>query len=95
MPATEPVVAYEAASLQAIAALQSIYGFVVLNYSIHSLHLYRSLAQRLFPIANRGTQLARLVVAASQQQSIPLSALVLTAEDLLNEVVSSPVDCVL
>jgi hypothetical protein len=59
--------AYEAAALQALLALQEIYGFVVLDYSIHSLVLYRTLAQHLFPIANRGLQLARFLISSSQQ----------------------------
>jgi hypothetical protein len=77
---------YEEASLQAIAFLQRVYRFIVLDYSIHGLHLYRSLAHRLFPIANRGTQLARLVVAGYQQRDMPSSALLVAAESLLHEV---------
>lgn len=86
-PAVGAAAGYEEASLQAIAFLQRVYGFIVLDYSIHGLHLYRSLAHRLFPIANRGTQLARLVVAGYQQRDMPSSALLVAAESLLHEVV--------
>ena len=34
--------AYEAAALQALLALQDIYGFVVLDYNIHGLIVYRT-----------------------------------------------------
>lgn len=56
--------AYEAAALQALIALQTIYGFVAQDYILHGLVLYRTLAQRLLPLANRGIQLARLLIMA-------------------------------
>jgi len=59
--------AYEAAALQVLLALQQIYGFVVLDYNMHGLMLYRTLAQRLLPVANRGVQLARLVIGSQQR----------------------------
>ncbi|KAG0514723.1 hypothetical protein BDA96_10G217900, partial [Sorghum bicolor] len=57
--------AYEAAALQALLVLQDIFGFVILDYSVHGLILYRSLAQSLLPVANRGVQLARFVINSS------------------------------
>jgi hypothetical protein len=63
----ERSVAYEAVALQVLLPLQVIYGFVVLDYSIHSLMLYGNLARRLLPVANRGVQLARFVIGSSQQ----------------------------
>ena len=51
--------AYEAAALQALVALQ--------DYSVHGLVLYRTLAQRLLPVANKGVQLARLVIGSCRQ----------------------------
>lgn len=91
-PAVDQALVYEAAALQALIALQRIYGVLVVDYGIHGLHMYRVLAQHLFPVANRGTQLARLVIAASQHQTIPLSALVVSAQQLLDEV-GSIADC--
>lgn len=85
-PDLDHALAYEAAALQALVALQRIYGSVVVDYSIHELQLCRAIARRLLPVANRGTQLARLVIAASQHQNIPLSTLTAYAQQLLYEV---------
>lgn len=92
-PAIDHALAYEAAALQALIALQTIYGLMALHRGIHGFQLYRFLAHRLFPVANRGAQLARLVVAAAHHQNIPLSALVTCAQQLLDEVTSIPHDC--
>lgn len=81
----DDLIACEAAALQGLVALQGMYGFRIADYSAQAIRL-RSLAQRLLPVANRGAHLARLVLAASHHQNIPLSALVLCAEDLLYEV---------
>lgn len=72
--------AYEAATLQALLALQDIYGFVVLDYSIHGLIVYRTLAQRLLPVANRGVQLARFLITSSLQEVQYDSDLLASAE---------------
>lgn len=56
-PGLHSEVAYEAAALEALTALQSIFGFAILDYSFHGLVLYRTLAQRLLPVANSGIQL--------------------------------------
>ena len=84
-PAVDPAVAYEVAALQALIVLQGIYGFVLLDYSVHALQLYRDLARRLFCIANRGAQLARLIVAAPSHDVRPLSAVAAFAQQLLDE----------
>jgi hypothetical protein len=84
---------YEAASLQSLIALQGIYGFVVVDYSIHGLILYRTLAQRLLPIANRGVQLARLVTSTFEREPSDCSALVASAQRLLDELASIPNEC--
>ena len=76
----DPVVAYEVAALQALVVLQRIYGFVLIDYSVHGLQLYRDLARHLFCIANRGAQLARLVVAAPSHDVRPLSAVTAFAQ---------------
>ena len=78
--------AYEAAALQALLALQDIYGFVVLDYSIHGLIVYRSLAQRLLCVANRGVQLARFLISSSLQGVQYDSNLLASAKWLLHEV---------
>lgn len=85
-PGLQCSAAYEAASLQAIAALQNLYGFVVIDYSIHGLQIYRALAQRLFPVANLGAQLARLVVSASEDGTMTSPALAVSAHRLLSQV---------
>ena len=84
-PAVDPAVAYEVAALQALIVLQGIYGFVLLDYSVHALQLYRDLARHLFCIANRGAQLARLIVAAPSHDVRPLSAVAAFAQQLLDE----------
>jgi hypothetical protein len=84
--AMERSAAYEAAALQALLALQEIYGFVVLDYSIHSLVLYRNLAHQLFPIANRGVQLARFLISSSQQGVQHNSDLLASARGLIHVV---------
>lgn len=76
--------------MQALIALQSIYGFVVVDYSIRGLVLYRTLAQRLLPVANRGVQLARLVISAFEQGHSHSSGLVASAQRLLDEVTCIP-----
>lgn len=48
-------------------ALQGLYGFVVLDYSIHGLVLYGALTQRLLPVASRGVQLARILIVTWQE----------------------------
>jgi len=80
---------YEAAALQALIGLQRIYGFLVIDYSIHGLQLYRSLAERLFPVANRGAHLARLVLASLEEDTIPSSVVLMYAQQLLDQVSSS------
>lgn len=82
--------AYEAAALQALLALQDIYGFVVLDYNIHGLIVYRTLAQRLLPVANRGVQLARFLITSSLQGVQYDSDLLASAEWLLHEVSAMP-----
>jgi len=80
---------YEAAALQALIGLQRIYGFLVIDYSIHGLQLYRSLAERLFPVANRGAHLARLVLASLEEDTVPSSVVLMYAQQLLDQVSSS------
>lgn len=79
-------VAYEAAALQALRAVQTIYGFVVVDYSLHGLLLYRTLAQRLLPVANRGIQLARLLIMASHDDSQANPQLLAYAHQLMHNV---------
>lgn len=82
--------AYESASLQALTFLQTIFGFVIIDYSIHGLLLFRTLAQSLFPIANRGVQLARLVIAASHHEAMSFPALAASARQLIDEMTAVP-----
>jgi len=89
-PHLEEALAYEAAAFQAIIALQRLYGSAAVDYSVHGLHMYRAIAQRLLPIANRGTQLARLVIAASEHPNVLLPALEVCARLLLDEVAAIP-----
>ena len=49
--------AYEAAALQTLIVLQSIYGFLVIDYSIHGLQLYRDLAHICFLLLIGGLNL--------------------------------------
>jgi len=72
--------AYETASLQALVHLQATFGFIIADYSIHGLVLYRHLARHLFPIANRGIHLARLVIATSSDAGAPCPLLLAVAQ---------------
>ena len=83
----DPTVAYEVAALQALVVLQGICGFVLLYYSVHGLQLYRDLARHLFYVANRGAQLARLVVAATSNDIRSLSAVTAFAQQVLDELI--------
>lgn len=83
-------VAYEFAAFQALVTLQNIFCFVIVDYSIHGLLLYRTLAQRLSPVANRGIHLARLVMAASNQQNIYFPSLIASVQQLIDEIISIP-----
>lgn len=67
--AMESSAAYEMAALQALTCLQTINGFIIVDYSLHDLVLYRALSQRLLPIANRGVQLATLILTAPEHES--------------------------
>ena len=71
--------------MQTLIVLQTVYGFLVIDYSIHGLQLYRDLAHYLFPVANRGAQLARLVVAASNEDSVSFLDVAMFAQQLLDE----------
>lgn len=86
----EPSAAYEAAALQALVFLQDRYGFVVLDYSFQGLILYRTLAQWLLHVANRGTQLARFVMSASHQSGQIGPDLLACAEQLVHELCVMP-----
>jgi hypothetical protein len=87
-PRSDPAVAYESAAMDGLAALERFYGFVAVDNGLRTLQLYRSVALRLLPVANRGAQLARFVIAASHQQCIPWSTLTVCAQQLLAEVAS-------
>lgn len=89
-PGIERFTSYEAASLQALIALQRIYGFVIADYNIHGLLLYRTLSRRLLPIANRGVQLARLILASSHHGISHDPILLSCAEDMIREVNTMP-----
>ena len=86
----ERSVAYEAAALQALVALQDRFGFVILDYSAHGLMLYRALAQYLLPVANRGVELARLVINSSNQGVRYDSALLGSAQQLVHGLSAMP-----
>ncbi|XP_066363402.1 uncharacterized protein [Miscanthus floridulus] len=77
--------AYETASLQALVHLQATFGFIIADYSIHGLLLYRNLARHLFPIANRGIHLARLVIATSSDAGAPCPLLLAVAQQLIDQ----------
>ncbi|EES05157.2 hypothetical protein BDA96_04G168800 [Sorghum bicolor] len=49
---------YEDAALQAIAFLQSLYGFTIADYNYQTMAQYHILLQQLFSLANQGAQLA-------------------------------------
>lgn len=72
--------------MQALTALQTIYAFVVADYSLHGLVLYRALAHRLLPVANRGVQLARLLIMASHDDSQDNAQLLAYAQQLMHDV---------
>jgi hypothetical protein len=81
----QPALAYEAAAYDALLALHRVYGCLVFDQTVHNLHLCRSLVLRLLPVANRGTRLARLVIAASRRHDVPSATLLLCAQQLLDD----------
>jgi hypothetical protein len=89
-PGLVSAIAYESAAKEALIALERFYGFVIIDTGTRTLQMYRSLAQRLFPLANRGTQLARLIMAASYDQCISLPTVRACAQQLLDEVALGP-----
>lgn len=54
-------VGYEQAALQAISFLQSVYGFVVVDYNFQGVILYRSIAQAAVSVAARAAGLIMLL----------------------------------
>ena len=44
-PRTQSAMGYEAAALQALIALKTLFGFVIVDDSLHTLLLYRNIAQ--------------------------------------------------
>jgi hypothetical protein len=60
---------YEDAACQALRCLQSIYSFTVVDYSYSTMVTRQQLFNRVFSVANRGAQLARMVVAMSHNGS--------------------------
>lgn len=81
-------VAYEEAAEQALRMLQDLYGFVVHDYNSRALLSYTQLARNLFRLANRGAHLARLIVTASEHDSVPSTEIIASAEDLLYDMQS-------
>jgi hypothetical protein len=77
---------FDAAALQALQFLQSIYHFSVLDYSSEELAICTRLARRMFSIANTGTRLARIVLAEAQTATPSSSSAASVADDLLHEV---------
>lgn len=65
---------------------------MVVDYSVHGLLLYTALARRLLPVANRGVQLARLVLALSAQSHVSFPVLLACARDLIDVLGSFPSD---
>jgi hypothetical protein len=59
---------YEDACLQAIIFLQSLYRFTVLDYNYHIMMRQQRLIGQLLSLANRGAQLARIVVARAENE---------------------------
>lgn len=52
-----PGIGYEQAALQAIAFLQTLYGFVVVDYSFHGALLYRKVAGAAVSVAARAAEM--------------------------------------
>lgn len=77
---------YEDAAIQALACLQSIYGFTILDYNSAETLRSTQLSTQLFSVANRGAQLAKVIVTAAEYGAPSLEHIVTDAEQLLNEI---------
>jgi hypothetical protein len=77
---------YEQAALQAISFLQSLYGFVVVDYNFQGVILYRSIAQAAVSIAARAAGLIRLASDAGWSNLASQHDLVVESECFLKEV---------
>jgi len=75
---------YEDAALQAIAFLQSLYGFTIADYNYQTMAQYHILLQQLFSLANQGAQLARLVITAAHEPVPNNTQTVHVAEQLIH-----------
>lgn len=64
---------YEDAAFQAIACLQTLYGFAVVDYNYENMQRQRQFLRQLFSFANRSAQPVRMVTTAAQY-SIPLDS---------------------
>lgn len=79
---------YEDAAFQAISCLQSLYDFVVLDYSYEAMVRQCCIVRQVFTVANMGAHLARAVVLCSQYET-PSTAYVLAhADQLLQQLAS-------
>lgn len=85
-PCANPLAAYEQAAQKAIVYLQDIYGFVISDYNYPSFVHYRHLAHILFPLANRGAHLARLVIRGRQNNELFPSHIIECANQLLHDI---------
>lgn len=77
---------YEQAALQAVSFLQSLYGFVVIDYNFQGVVLYRSIAQAAVSVAARAAGLVRSVSDATWNSLSSPPDLVVQSESFLEEV---------
>lgn len=76
---------FEDAAFQALVFLQDLYGFTIVDYSYQTMLRQREFMQHLFRVANRGVQLARVVIATSHGQLSPPVDAVRVADHLLQD----------
>jgi hypothetical protein len=74
---------YDQAALQAVSYLQSIYGFVVLDYSVHQLLSYASVAQNALCATSDAIRLASATLQARDYVGIVSPQLVAEAHRIL------------
>jgi hypothetical protein len=75
---------YKDAAHRALRCLQSIYAFTVLDYSYDTMVSQQQILRRIFSVANRGAQLAHVVVAMSHNGSSTALHLLYSAERVLD-----------
>jgi hypothetical protein len=76
---------YEDAAFQAVSFLQTLYGFMVVDYTYYTMICQRDFVTHLFSVANRGANLARLVVVTMDVEQRSALQLIHCADQIIQD----------